>query len=258
MQTGNEEVVAQAQAANAEKEQLKASLDTLKAETAASNERIAREREAAIMRLSEERATAIKQLTDEKNAEIERITNELTAKLAEEQNARKNDVAFYEQKIKFLNADHKRAEMELNATIAELKEKKSSIALDPTIEPIIQSAVAQTFGFDSAISGSVAEMEPVAFDDEPKIPNDIFETDSFSDDNIDATFAATEPESVESGSAEAAPEPPTTSIDELDDIDWLMPTPPSPPKVQVPEPEPAPAKDNHAKSDADKQQMSLF
>ena len=276
LQAINENIAAQVHSAGDENQSLKSQLQALKAENDAAVKRISDERDAAILRLSEERATAIKSLTDAKDAEIKSLTDalnaekenaekerkSLAAELDEERKGRKNDVNFYEQKIKFISADQKRIEKELNDEIKQLKERKSTLVLDTDIEPDMRTAVAHTFGFDSSIAGDDAAKIDSS-DSEPKIPNDIFENDAFSDDNIDATFIADKPtsdeadDSMHESSPTQAPEPLESTIEELDDIDWLMPTPPNPPKVEVPEPESAPAKES-AKHEADKQQMSLF
>ena len=70
------------------------------------------------------------------------------------------------------------------------------------------------------------------------------------------TEAAPEPAEVESAPAEAATSDFNEGIDDfLDDIDWLVPSPPSNKKPQPPEPEPEPVPE---RKKPDSRQMSLF
>lgn len=70
------------------------------------------------------------------------------------------------------------------------------------------------------------------------------------------TEAASEPAEVESAPAEAATSDYGEGIDDfLDDIDWLVPSPPSNKKPQPPEPEPEPVPE---RKKSDSRQMSLF
>lgn len=70
------------------------------------------------------------------------------------------------------------------------------------------------------------------------------------------TEAAPEPAEVESAPAEAATSDFGEEIDDfLDDIDWLVPSPPSNKKPQPPEPEPEPVPE---RKKPDSRQMSLF
>lgn len=70
------------------------------------------------------------------------------------------------------------------------------------------------------------------------------------------TEAAPEPAEVESAPAEAATSDYGEGIDDfLDDIDWLVPSPPSNKKPQPPEPEPEPVPE---RKKPDSRQMSLF
>lgn len=70
------------------------------------------------------------------------------------------------------------------------------------------------------------------------------------------TEAASEPAEVESAPAEAATSDYGEGIDDfLDDIDWLVPSPPSNKKPQPPEPEPEPVPE---RKKPDSRQMSLF
>lgn len=177
---------------------------------------------------------AINRMKAERDAEVESLTEErdtAQTKLSEEQSTHKSDNAYYEQKIKFLEAEQKRKENELNDEIKRLSEKQPSISLSE-IDNDIKDAVSETFGINAA---------------EPAEPyNNMFANDSYSDDSIDATFeahaeeepvaedanievkekaAAKTEEPVAADTAEAK----VSAIDELDDIDWLMPTPPTPP-----------------------------
>lgn len=176
----------------------------------------------------------INRMKAERDAEVESLTEErdtAQTKLSEEQSTHKSDNAYYEQKIKFLEAEQKRKENELNDEIKRLSEKQPSISLSE-IDNDIKDAVSETFGINAA---------------EPAEPyNNMFANDSYSDDSIDATFeahaeeepvaedanievkekaAAKTEEPVAADTAEAK----VSAIDELDDIDWLMPTPPTPP-----------------------------
>ncbi len=176
----------------------------------------------------------INRMKAERDAEVESLTEErdtAQAKLSEEQSTHKSDNAYYEQKIKFLEAEQKRKENELNDEIKRLSERQPSISLSE-IDNDIKDAVSETFGINAA---------------EPAEPyNNMFANDSYSDDSIDATFeahaeeepvaedanievkekaAAKTEEPVAADTAEAK----VSAIDELDDIDWLMPTPPTPP-----------------------------
>ncbi len=260
-------------------------------------------KDAEISNLIASKNAEIEQIRHELSAEIEKVQKEcraiakerdrLAGNFATEQRDRKSDVAFYEQKIKFLTTDQKRVENELRAEIKMLKDlqaqrdaqvaaaatpKSPAKAAEPSIDNDIADAVAQTFGFDpttgndnptagstlqgfdSAIAGPNAFADIVAEPEEPKIPNDIFDNGTFSDDSIDATFE-TAASPAPDGNTDAQPvltdEP---SMDELGDIDWLMPTPPSQPEVKtLPEEEEKtaklPADDVPQKPDA---QMSLF
>lgn len=176
----------------------------------------------------------INRMKAERDAEVESLTEErdtAQTKLSEEQSTHKSDNAYYEQKIKFLEAEQKRKENDLNDEIKRLSEKQPSISLSE-IDNDIKDAVSETFGINAA---------------EPAEPyNNMFANDSYSDDSIDATFeahaeeepvaedanievkekaAAKTEEPVAADTAEAK----VSAIDELDDIDWLMPTPPTPP-----------------------------
>ncbi len=175
----------------------------------------------------------INRMKAERDAEVESLTEErdtAQTKLSEEQSTHKSDNAYYEQKIKFLEAEQKRKENELNDEIKRLSEKQPSISLSE-IDNDIKDAVSETFGINAA---------------EPAEPyNNMFANDSYSDDSIDATFEAhaeeepvAEDANIEVKEKAAKTEEPVaadtaeakvSAIDELDDIDWLMPTPPTPP-----------------------------
>ncbi|MGN1245245.1 MAG: hypothetical protein ACI4UN_01300 [Muribaculaceae bacterium] len=255
------------------------------------------------IRAIEAKDAEINSLTTAKNEEIDRIRHQMEAELdkarkeyqalakerdriagnfATEQRDRKSDVAFYEQKIKFLTSDQKRVEAELRDEIKMLKDimaqkdaqaaklqaanaslPQTALPADSNIDNDIADAVSQTFGFDSrletlesSIQGPSAAVE--AEPEVPKIPNDIFDNDSFTDDSIDATFDTSTNAPAEPATETHTDEP---TMDELDDIDWLMPTPPSRPEpVALPDDEeekPAtkPAEEAPQKPDA---QMSLF
>lgn len=187
--------------------------------------------------LAQQRAeyeAAINRMKAERDAEVESLSEErdtAQAKLSEEQSTHKSDNAYYEQKIKFLEAEQKRKENELNDEIKRLSEKQPSISLSE-IDNDIKDAVSETFGINAA---------------EPAEPyNNMFANDSYSDDSIDATFEAHAEEEpvaedanieVKEKAAAKTEEPvaadtagaKVSAIDELDDIDWLMPTPPTPP-----------------------------
>ena len=245
------------------------------------------------LRAIEAKDNEINSLIASKNEEIDRIKHEMEAELdkarkeyqalakerdrlagnfATEQRDRKSDAAFYEQKINYLNTDRKRVESELRDEIKTLKDllaQKQAQAVAPgnaskpsdtIIDNDIADAVTQTFGFDptiasleSSIQGTNVAVEPV----EPKIPNDIFDNDTFSDGSIDATFDTPEKVTVAEATETHTAEP---SMDELDDIDWLMPTPPSRPEpVALPEEEEqAPKKDVEETTQKPDAQMSLF
>lgn len=245
------------------------------------------------LRAIEAKDNEINSLIASKNEEIDRIKHELEAELdkarkeyqalakerdrlagnfATEQRDRKSDAAFYEQKINYLNTDRKRVESELRDEIKTLKDllaQKQAQAVAPgnaskpsdtIIDNDIADAVTQTFGFDptlasleSSIQGTIVAVEPA----EPKIPNDIFDNDTFSDGSIDATFDTPEKVTVAEATETHTAEP---SMDELDDIDWLMPTPPSRPEpVALPEEEEqAPKKDVEEATQKPDAQMSLF
>ena len=245
------------------------------------------------LRAIEAKDNEINSLIASKNEEIDRIKHEMEAELdkarkeyqalakerdrlagnfATEQRDRKSDAAFYEQKINYLNTDRKRVESELRDEIKTLKDllaQKQAQAVAPgnaskpsdtIIDNDIADAVTQTFGFDptlasleSSIQGTNVAVEPV----EPKIPNDIFDNDTFSDGSIDATFDTPEKVTVAEATETHTAEP---SMDELDDIDWLMPTPPSRPEpVALPEEEEqAPKKDVEEATQKPDAQMSLF
>lgn len=236
--------------------ELSDNIQQMKSEHEATISRMKAEREAEVQSLTEERDNAQKQLTEEKSTH-------------------RSDNAYFEQKIKFLEAEQKRKVMELNDEIKRLNEKQPSISL-AEIDDDIKDAVNETFDIN------VSEPAAPAYD--------MFANDSFSDDNIDATFdnnsdeepvaadanieviekpaespAASEPadKAVAAGSDKKV-----SAIDEMDDIDWLMPTPPTP--VAEPEPafvpaeaddEPKHGKTAHTKQQQEpdsKQQMSLF
>ena len=248
------------------------------------------------LRAIEAKDNEINSLIASKNEEIDRIKHEMEAELdkarkeyqalakerdrlagnfATEQRDRKSDAAFYEQKINFLNTDRKRVEGELRDEIKMLKDlmaqkeaqaaqavapDNASKSSDSTIDNDIADAVAQTFGFDStleslesSIQGPNVAVEPA----EPKIPNDIFDNETFSDGSIDATFDTPAKETVAEAPETHTDEP---SMDELDDIDWLMPTPPSRPEpIALPEEEEqAPKKESEEAPQKPDAQMSLF
>lgn len=248
--------------------QIKSAADS-NAELSDSIQQMKSEHEAAISRMKAEREAEVQSLTEERDNAQKQLT--------EEKATHRSDNAYFEQKIKFLEAEQKRKVMELNDEIKRLNEKQPSISLSE-IDDDIKDAVSETFGID------VAEPAAPAYD--------MFANDSFSDDNIDATFdtrpdeepvaADAKIEVIEKTAEAAAGEPSgeaepadsatgdkkVSAIDEMDDIDWLMPTPPTP----AAEPEPAfiPAADDdepkhgkaaHAKQQQEldnKQQMSLF
>lgn len=232
--------------------QMKSASDS-NAELSSSISELKAEHETAIRRLESEYAEAIGKITGERDAAI--------SQLEDEKASHKSDNSYYEQKLKFIEAEQKRKETELNDEIKRLSEKKPSIALSGDIDEDIKDAVSETFGISTNSLSQASE---------PAVPNEMFDSDSFSDDNIDATFepheTSAEAEPVaENANIEVKEQKPTVSvsaIDELDDIDWLMPTPPTPPV----EPEPTfiqeevkTEKAQTQKAEPDNtQQMSLF
>lgn len=251
-----EESAAQA-VANAEK--LTADMDTLKSEHAEQIKSLSENNAAAIATLTAESEARIEKLNAEHKTKVDELVNECKAtveELAKERSARKDESAEHTKEVKFLKAQWKRTESELRQQIKELSERKPTIGL-------------------SAVAASGDSMRPVAVQPAmPPEPEEEFASPAMLQQEqpaaaeVEATFSLSDTD-------EPSDEPKRDVLDDLDDIDWVMPEPSAEP-VQTSKPDEKESKEaallgdlfatpqrrrgrqRKTKSDDDDKQMSLF
>lgn len=199
------------------------------------------------------------QVDAEKMAQLEKdmsaLEKEMTAlKVENAQLHQANSVL--EQTIDTLSAQQQSLNDLANELILQAEEQPDEEQLIEDLEPPVaeEPSVEMEKAEDSApVSADevVAEMEKAEKTPVEELP--------LADDEAPMkaeTEAAPEPAEVESTPAEAATSDYGEGIDDfLDDIDWLVPSPPSNKKPQPPEPEPEPVPE---RKKPDSRQMSLF
>lgn len=199
------------------------------------------------------------QVEAEKMAQLEKdmsaLEKEMTALKAE--NAQLHQAnSVLEQTIDTLSAQQQSLNDLANELIFQAEEQPEEEQLIEDLEPPVaeEPSVEMEKAEDSA---SVSADEVVAeVEEAEKTP---VEEVPLADDEAPMeaeTEAAPEPAEVENAPAEAATSDFGEEIDDfLDDIDWLVPSPPSNKKPQPPEPEPEPVPE---RKKPDSRQMSLF
>lgn len=199
------------------------------------------------------------QVEAEKMAQLEKdmsaLVKEMTALKAE--NAQLHQAnSVLEQTIDTLSAQQQSLNDLANELILQAEEQPDEEQLIEDLEPPVaeEPSVEMEKAEDSApVSADevVAEVEEAEKTPVEELP--------LADDEVPMeaeTEAAPEPAEVESTPAEAATSDYGEGIDDfLDDIDWLVPSPPSNKKPQPPEPEPEPVPE---RKKPDSRQMSLF
>lgn len=199
------------------------------------------------------------QVEAEKMAQLEKdmsaLEKEMTALKAE--NAQLHQAnSVLEQTIDTLSSQQQSLNDLANELILQAEEQPEEEQLIEDLEPPVaeEPSVEMEKAEDSA---SVSADEVVAeVEEAEKTP---VEELPLADDEAPMeaeTEAAPEPAEVENAPAEAATSDYGEGIDDfLDDIDWLVPSPPSNKKPQPPEPEPEPVPE---RKKPDSRQMSLF
>lgn len=199
------------------------------------------------------------QVEAEKMAQLEKdmsaLEKEMTALKAE--NAQLHQAnSVLEQTIDTLSAQQQSLNDLANELILQAEEQPEEEQLIEDLEPPVaeEPSVEMEKAEDSApVSADevVAEVEESEKTPVEELP--------LADDEVPMeaeTEAAPEPAEVENAPAEAATSDFGEEIDDfLDDIDWLVPSPPSNKKPQPPEPEPEPVPE---RKKPDSRQMSLF
>lgn len=199
------------------------------------------------------------QVEAEKMAQLEKdmsaLEKEMTALKAE--NAQLHQAnSVLEQTIDTLSSQQQSLNDLANELILQAEEQPEEEQLIEDLEPSVaeEPSVEMEKAEDSApVSADevVAEVEEAEKTPVEELP--------LADDEAPMeaeTEAASEPAEVESAPAEAATSDYGEGIDDfLDDIDWLVPSPPSNKKPQPPEPEPEPVPE---RKKPDSRQMSLF
>lgn len=199
------------------------------------------------------------QVEAEKMAQLEKdmsaLEKEMTALKAENAQLRQAN-SVLEQTIDTLSAQQQSLNDLANELIFQAEEQPEEEQLIEDLEPPVaeEPSVEMEKAEDSA---SVSADEVVAeVEEAEKTP---VEEVPLADDEAPMeaeTEAAPEPAEVENAPAEAATSDFGEEIDDfLDDIDWLVPSPPSNKKPQPPEPEPEPVPE---RKKPDSRQMSLF
>lgn len=199
------------------------------------------------------------QVEAEKMAQLEKdmsaLEKEMTALKAE--NAQLHQAnSVLEQTIDTLSAQQQSLNDLANELILQAEEQPEEEQLIEDLEPPVaeEPSVEMEKAEDSApVSADevVAEVEEAEKTPVEELP--------LADDEVPMeaeTEAATEPAEAENAPAEVATSDFGEEIDDfLDDIDWLVPSPPSNKKPQPPEPEPEPVPE---RKKPDSRQMSLF
>lgn len=199
------------------------------------------------------------QVEAEKKAQLEKdmsaLEKEMTALKAE--NAQLHQAnSVLEQTIDTLSAQQQSLNDLANELILQAEEQPDEEQLIEDLEPPVaeEPSVEMEKAEDSApVSADevVAEVEEAEKTPVEELP--------LADDEAPMeaeTEAAPEPAEAENAPAEAATSDFSEEIDDfLDDIDWLVPSPPSNKKPQPPEPEPEPVPE---RKKPDSRQMSLF
>ena len=199
------------------------------------------------------------QVEAEKMAQLEKdmsaLEKEMTALKAE--NAQLHQAnSVLEQTIDTLSAQQQSLNDLANELILQAEEQPEEEQLIEDLEPPVaeEPSVEMEKAEDSApVSADevVAEVEKAEKTPVEELP--------LADDEVPMeaeTEAATEPAEAENAPAEVATSDFGEEIDDfLDDIDWLVPSPPSNKKPQPPEPEPEPVPE---RKKPDSRQMSLF
>lgn len=199
------------------------------------------------------------QVEAEKMAQLEKdmsaLEKEMTALKAE--NAQLHQAnSVLEQTIDTLSSQQQSLNDLANELILQAEEQPEEEQLIEDLEPPVaeEPSVEMEKAEDSApVSADevVAEVEEAGGAPVEELP--------LADDEVPMeveTEAAPEPAEAENASAEAATSDFGEEIDDfLDDIDWLVPSPPSNKKPQPPEPEPEPVPE---RKKPDSRQMSLF
>lgn len=199
------------------------------------------------------------QVEAEKMAQLEKdmsaLEKEMTALKAE--NAQLHQAnSVLEQTIDTLSAQQQSLNDLANELILQAEEQPEEEQLIEDLEPPVaeEPSVEMEKAEDSApVSADevVAEVEKAEKTPVEELP--------LADDEVPMeaeTEAAPEPTEAENAPAEAATSDFGEEIDDfLDDIDWLVPSPPSNKKPQPPEPEPEPVPE---RKKPDSRQMSLF
>ena len=199
------------------------------------------------------------QVEAEKMAQLEKdmsaLEKEMTALKAE--NAQLHQAnSVLEQTIDTLSSQQQSLNDLANELILQAEEQPEEEQLIEDLEPPVaeEPSVEMEKAEDSApvpADGVVAEVEEAAETPVEELP--------LADDEAPMeaeTEAAPEPAEAENAPAEAATSDFGEGIDDfLDDIDWLVPSPPSNKKPQPPEPEPEPVPE---RKKPDSRQMSLF
>lgn len=199
------------------------------------------------------------QVEAEKMAQLEKdmsaLEKEMTALKAE--NAQLHQAnSVLEQTIDTLSSQQQSLNDLANELILQAEEQPEEEQLIEDLEPPVaeEPSVEMEMAEDSApVSADevVAEVEEAEKTPVEELP--------LADDEVPMeveTEAVPEPAEAENASAEAATSDFGEEIDDfLDDIDWLVPSPPSNKKPQPPEPEPEPVPE---RKKPDSRQMSLF
>ena len=199
------------------------------------------------------------QVEAEKMAQLEKdmsaLEKEMTALKAE--NAQLHQAnSVLEQTIDTLSAQQQSLNDLANELILQAEEQPDDEQLIEDLEPPVAEgpSVEMEKAEDSApvpadeVVAEVEEAEKTPVEELPLVDDEApMEAE---------TEAASEPAEVENAPAEAATSDFGEEIDDfLDDIDWLVPSPPSNKKPQPPEPEPEPVPE---RKKPDSRQMSLF
>ncbi len=199
------------------------------------------------------------QVEAEKMAQLEKdmsaLEKEMTALKAENAQLHQTN-SVLEQTIDTLSSQQQSLNDLANELILQAEEQPEDELLIEDLEPPVaeEPSVEMEKAEDSA---PVSADEVVA--EEEKAEKTPVEELPLADDEAPMeaeTEAAPEPAEVENAPAEAATSDFGEEIDDfLDDIDWLVPSPPSNKKPQPPEPEPEPVPE---RKKPDSRQMSLF
>lgn len=207
----------------------------------------------------------VAQVDAEKMAQLEKdmsaLEKEMTALKAE--NAQLHQAnSVLEQTIDTLSAQQQSLNDLANELILQAEEQPEEEQLIEDLEPPVaeEPSVEMEKAEDSApvsADDDFAPADEVVADVEEAAETPVEELPLADEAPMEAeTEAAPEPTEAENAPAEAATSDFNEGIDDfLDDIDWLVPSPPSNKKPQPPEPEPEPVPE---RKKPDSRQMSLF